>query len=56
MQGHRVDEVHLVSLPGEPASVDPGATANVENHGRRRWQVTLDEFPGARQLQSTGAV
>jgi hypothetical protein len=35
----------------KPGRVYAGAAADVEHHGRRRWQLTLQQAAGAKQLE-----
>ena len=45
-----IDEVDLVAAAGEPARVDAGAASDVEDTGRRRGQVSLEDVLRAREL------
>jgi hypothetical protein len=47
-----VDEMHAVAPAREPRRVYAGAAADVEHHGRRRWQLTEQQLARAQQLEA----
>jgi hypothetical protein len=47
-----VDEMHAVAPARQPGRVYAGAAADVEHHGRSRWQLTLQQLARAKQLES----
>lgn len=55
MPWDNVDEMHAVAPPREPGRVYAGAAADVEHHGRRRWQLTLQQLARAKQLEAVMA-
>jgi hypothetical protein len=50
-----VDEMYAVAPAREPGRVYAGAAADVEHHGRRRWQLTLQQLARAKQLEAVMA-
>jgi hypothetical protein len=55
VQRHDVDQVRLVSQPGQPAGIDARPPADVKDHGGRGRKVALDQFLGAKQFQRADA-
>jgi hypothetical protein len=47
-----VDEMHAVAPAPQPGRVYAGAAADVEHHGRRQWQLPLQQLAGAQQLEA----
>jgi hypothetical protein len=47
-----VDELHAVAQARQPGCVYAGAAADVENRGRRQWQLTLQQLARALQLEA----
>src|SRR5258708_39621644 len=39
MTRHGINEMHLISTLGEPKGIGAGAAADIEQTGRRRWNV-----------------
>ncbi len=50
-----VNQMHPVAPARERARVHTGATAHIEHHRRRRWQLTLQQFACAQQLEAVMA-
>ena len=50
--GHGIDEVHGVPEPDEPAGIDTGGAADVEDVGRRRRQVAAEQRFRAQPLEA----
>jgi hypothetical protein len=44
--------MHAVAPARQPGRVYAGAAADVEHHGRRRWQVTEQQLAHAKQLEA----
>jgi hypothetical protein len=55
MPWDNVDKMHAVAPPREPGRVYAGAAADVKHHGRRRWQLTLQQLARAKQLEAVMA-
>jgi hypothetical protein len=51
----KVDEMHAVAPAREPGCAYAGAASDVEHHGRRRWQLTLQQLARAKQLEAVMA-
>jgi hypothetical protein len=51
VQGHGVDEIDLIIQPGEPASVDSRAPADVQDNRGWGWDVAQDQFLGPREFE-----
>ena len=52
MSRDEVDEMHAVAPARQPGCMYAGAAADVEHHSRRRWQLTLQQLAGAKQLEA----
>jgi hypothetical protein len=50
-----VDEMYAVAPAREPGRVYAGAAADVEHHGRRQWQLPLQQLARAKQLEAVMA-
>ena len=55
MERHGIDQMDAVAQGGEPAGVDPGAAAHVEDGARRRREVAENDLLGARELDDAVA-
>jgi hypothetical protein len=55
MPRDNVDQMHAVAPARKPGRVHAGAAADVEHHGRRRWQLTLQQLARAKQLEAVMA-
>lgn len=47
MLRNEVDQMHAVDPARQPGRVSAGAAANVQHHGRRRWQLPLQKLARA---------
>jgi hypothetical protein len=52
MSWDEVDEMHAVAPVRQPGGMYAGAAADVEHPGRRRWQLTEQQLPRAKQLEA----
>jgi len=44
MSRHRIDQLDVIALLGEPAGVDAGTTADVEDRRGEWWQIPLQQL------------
>ncbi len=55
MERHGIDQVDAIAQGGEPAGVDSGAAAHIEDGARRGSEVTEHDLLGARELDDAMA-